>query len=298
MSKNQNAKPTDHGITTEVKEELVKLGKKVESGELEGNSLALSKLMTDDIAQQLINLAKEVEQGDIGNEEIAMRLAKFLKSLSRGKVKSLKKRSKAPKTVFEMIIDQMLKTFVQNNINQKNGVKLKQDTLIKNLISDLDSAIVRLSTDPKLDSDINDVRLIEDFLAVNEKMASLMNRATSATKGLASRMFKATLATSAVGGIKNIATLSNLKTGMVTESWNDANVIDFDQARGAVSPDSHHELESAHEKMQRLFMLKSAEAHSPSGPSDTPITEAAKELKEKKNLEWEQSAASLKKSGQ
>ena len=293
MVKNIKNQPESHGVTTEIKEELVKLGKDIESGELGSKNLALNEVMTTDIAKALIAIGKAIEAGTITDEELAILLAKVLKRLSRGRTQSLMKKKKAPRTVFDLVLDRIIKVFAQKQLEQKRNRELTEPgSLVKNMINDLEAAITKLQNDPRLDSDVNDARLIEDVLAVSQKMAALSGRATGATRGVSGLMMSGMAASASVGGLKGIATLSTLKAGMATESWNEATKINYGQVSGLVSAESEQS-ESMQERMQR----QSAKAQASYGPNDIPTTDAVKEFKQQKNAQWEQSAASLRKEG-
>lgn len=287
MSKNSTEEPNNYGMTDEVKEELVKLAKKIESGEI-GND-PISKMMTGEVAEALVNLAKEVELGSMGNEELAKYLAIILRRLSRGKVKSLKKRKKQDRSAFDIILDRILKTFAKNNVKAKqNKGKTEPGSLVNSMINDLDSAINELCSASRLDSDLNDINLIEDVIAVNQKIAALSGRAAASVKGMSAMLIKAMSATASVSGMKGLATLSTLKGGVALGSWSQASKVNYDGVAGQVDAVSEQASESLHDKMKNSLTIQSLESIK-AGPGDVPTTAEAKALKEKKNLEWEKS---------
>jgi hypothetical protein len=288
MSETQPKEPNNFGMTDEVKTEIVKLAKKIESGEL-GND-PLSQMLTGEVAEALVSLAHELELGQMGNDEMVRILAQILRRLSRGKVKTLQKKKQKQKTVMDIILEQMLRTFAKNNVVRKQGARdVQPGNLAKNMINDLDLAIIRLTSDSRLDSDVNDIQLIEDVIAVNQKIADLSGKVCASTKGMSMRLISAMSVTAGVGGMKGLATLNTLREGVALESWSQANKMNYEHASGQVDAISEHSVESIHSKMKNKLMFKSAEAIQ-AGPDDVPTTEAAKKLKEKKNLEWELSS--------
>ena len=261
---------------------------KIEAGEI--GSDQLSKMMTEEIAKELVALAQDIESGKIADEDLAKFLAMILRKLSRGKVKSLKKSKKKRRTAFDIIAEQILKTFAKNKVNRKQNVaQARQPGYLANaLINDLDNAIIRLASDSRLDSDANDIQLIEDVIAVNQKVATLTSRVSASTKGMSMRLISAMSVTAGVGGMKGLATLSTLKGEAAMESWSQANQIDFEEATGRVDAVSEKEMELAQESIKNKLIQKSANAEL-AGPNDVPTTDAVKELKAKKSLEWQQS---------
>ena len=287
MSENLQNKPSDH-LNEEVQEGLIEFAKKIKSGEL--GSDQLSKVMTKEVAKELVALIQDVELGKISNEDLVKYLAMILKRLSRGKVKTLKKRKKKSKSVLDILMEQMLRTFVKSKVASKqNNQDNKPGKLAKALIQDLDRAIFKLTNDTRLDSDLNDIQLIEDMIAVNQKVAALTSNVSRSIKGMSMKLINAMTATGSIGGTKGLATLSTLKSEVAMESWNNASSINYDAVSGRVEPTSTKEEIDLEKSMKHKLMARSEEAQLPSGPDDVPTTEAVKKFKEEKNLEWQQS---------
>ncbi len=288
MSKSSENKPEDHKPKQDLKGELAEIVKEIGSGTIDNEKLA--QLITNEIAQALVDLAKEVEAGKIGNEELALYLARIFRKLGKRRGKTLKKKKKGPQTIFDILMQQILRTFVKMDIarRRQSDQQLQPGYLTKNLIADLDSTINSLVTAPRLDSDMNDIRLIEDVIAINQKLAALSGRTSGLVKGMSTRLISAMSAIAGVGGMKGIATLSTLQAGVAVESWHDATKINYESVSGHVD-DLPEDVEYLKEKMQAKLMSKSLSVEKDYGIKDLPITEEAKKLKEKRNLEWENS---------
>lgn len=279
----------NYGITSEVKEELIKLSRKIEEGTLESNEL--TEQITDDIAEAFVILAKAVEENLITDKDLAMYLARIIKKLTRGKVKSVNKTKRKPKTFFDLVLDAILKNVVRANLNSKRQEEQKKQNSIDDLIRDLEAAVSRLRSDPSLDSDVNDLRLMEDVMAVGQKMAALERNGGLSNKKVAASLFSGTAAYASVGGNKGFASLSSLKAEMVGESWSEMTEIDLHQASRVVGDETP---EKRHQLLKEALTV--SESHSsPSGPNDIPTTESTKQFKNKKNLEWEQSLSLARK---
>ncbi len=261
----------------EVKSELIKLAKKIEKGELEKNEL--TEQITDNIAEAIMLLARAVELGAISDDEMLNYLTKIIRKLTKGKYKTLKNRKKKPKTIIGIIANIILKHFAQQNARDQ-AAKAQKEPMANKLAADLEAAVADLIASPSLDSDVNDVRLMENAIAVIEKMSALAN---FNTKGLSNLLSKAARAYANVSGNKGITDLSTLKAEMANSSWSEVNEIDYESVGRYVG--------EANEKtsIKETLASKISEAQIPSGPDNVPTTETAKELKARKNKEWEQS---------
>ena len=269
-----------------LKEDLVNLAKEIEAGAIENDKL--SKFITNEMAEELLILAKEVELGNMTDDELVVFLAKIFRKFGNKRGKSLRKKKKDPKKIIDIIMAHILKSLIKNKMKLNQDKKQNQPGyVVTNLIKDLDIAINSLVSAPRLDSDMNDIRLIEDVIAINQKMAALSGKTSASTKGMSLRLISAMSAMASVSGFKGIGTLSTLQVGVAHESWNDANKINYNSVSGHVD-DLPENVESLQEKMQKKFMEKSSTAKE-YGPNDVPITEEAKKFKEKRNLEWEHS---------
>ncbi len=270
----------NYGITSEVKEELIKLSRKIEEGDLESNELTAQ--ITDDIAQAFVILAKAVEEELITDKDLAIYLARIIRKLTLGKIKSIHKTKRKPKTFFDLVLDAIIKNLVRADLNRKIQEEQQKQNSVDDLIRDLEAAVSRLRTDPSLDSDVNDLRLMEDVMAVGQKMAALERNGNLSNRKVANSLFSGTTAYASVGGNKGFASLSSLKAEMVNESWSEMNEIDLNQASRVVGEENPGK---RHNSLKEI--LSSSEVHTPSGPNDVPTTDSTKQFKNKKNLEWE-----------
>lgn len=273
----------NYGISSEIKEELIKLSRKIEEGTLEANEL--TEQITDDIAEAFIILAKAVEEGLITDKDLAMYLAMIIRKLTRGKVKSINKTKRKPKTFFDLVLDAILKNVVRANLSRRSEEERKKQSNVNDLIQDLESAITRLRNDPSLDSDLNDLRLMEDVIAVGQKMNALERNGGLSNRKVANSLFSGMAAYASIGGNKGLASLSSLKAEMVNESWSEITEVDLNQASRVVGEGNQ---EKRHQLLKEALGVAS-EVVKPSGPNDVPTTESTKQFKNKKNLEWEQS---------
>lgn len=282
---NQNNQPTSNN--SNLKEELAKLAKEIESGKIENEQLA--KVVTDEIAQVLLALAKEVEKGQIDNDTLALYIARIFKKFGKTRGKSLRKKKKDPKKIIDILMEQVLRTLIKNNMARaaEQG-KDTPNSVTQNLISDLDSTINNLVSASKLDSDINDIKLIEDVIAINQKVAALSGKVSQSTKGMSMKLISAMSAVASVDGFKGVATLNTLKAGVATESWSEANKINYDSKTGDVN-DVSEKVDLFKEKMLLRLKSMSESLDQDYGPQDVPTTEDAKKFKEKRNQEWENS---------
>ena len=272
--------PEDTNKNSKLKEDLAKLAKEIEAGSIENDELA--KFITNEMAEELLILAKEVELGNMTDDELVVFLAKMFRKFGNKRGKSLRKKKKDP------IMAQILRSLVKNKMKlNQNKEQTQPGYAVTNLINDLDATINSLVSAPRLDSDMNDIRLIEDVIAINQKMAALSGRMSSSAKGMSLRLISAMSAMASVGGFKGVGTLSTLQAGVANESWKDANKINYNSVSGHVD-DLPENVESLQEKMQRKLIEKSSVSKN-YGPNDMPITEEVKKFKEKRNLEWEHS---------
>ncbi len=283
MKKNSNLKPE---VNEGVKEDIAKLAKQIENGQY-GND-EFTKNMTDEVANSIIELAKLIEDGGIGDKELANYLALILRRLSREKEKKIKKDKVKKKTALEVLMEQLLRTFAQNNANKKNNINKNKNHepgyMVKQMINDLDRAISKLVSASRFDSDVNTINLIEDTIAVNQKVAALTGNKCKSVRGLSTKLVRAKIATSTQALDSTISNLSTLKSGRAFESWSQANEIDYNHGGGL---DLRTEAAKDYqEEMIKKLRFSSENAKIPSGPDDIPITETAKKQKEKENQEW------------
>ena len=191
-------------------------------------------------------------------------------------------------------MERVLRNLIENKMRlNKNKEQNQPNNTVTNLINELDNTINSLVSAPRLDSDMNDIRLIEDVIAINQKMAALSGKVSASAKGMSLKLISAMSAMASVGGFKGIGTLSTLQAGVANESWNNSNKINYHSISGYVD-DVAEASNSLQERMQKKFIEKSASLNKDYGPKDVPITEEAKKLKEKRNLEWENSLSAVR----
>ena len=173
----------------------------------------------------------------------------------------------------------IMKTFVKKNLEQK---KLKDKTpgrLESAIMDSLEAQIRSLQSASRIDSNINDARLIGDVVAIRQKMAALSGRLPMGSKGVSNLMFSARNAVASVGGKKDLASLSTLNAEISNESWSESRDLNYTKISGRIEVDVKSE--------SITNSLRSSQGAQSFGPSDVPTTKAAKERKEKRNEEFQ-----------
>ena len=282
---NGNQVSNNFGMTDKVKEELSNLAKQIKSGEL--NNDEFSQAITNDVAMAIINLAKAVEEGSIDDKQLAGYLAIIVKRLRRDRDEKRKfKQKRKQKTILDVIMDRLMRSVAREAVNRKNNLKQaeKPGYFVQQMINDLDGAIFKLVNDSRLDTDINSIRLIEDTIAVTQKVAALSGKVSSSVKGMSMRLIQARAAVSGQALDSNISNLSSLKEGVAFESWEEAHRVDFNHGGGVDVKSESQKIDN--KEMIKKFKVKENSVNMPSGPDNVPITESAKKQKERENSEW------------
>jgi hypothetical protein len=259
------------------KEEEIKEEETVEPPVKEEAEITPEEREITEISKELIDLARDLEEEKIGsNDELVTRLAKSLRKLEkRNKKKALSKLKKKQKSLFDKIAIMIMKTFVRKNREEKR-LKDKMPGRLENAIMDsLEAQIRALKSASRIDSNINDVRLIGDVVAIREKMAALSGRLPMGSKGVSNLMFSARTAVASVSGRKDLASLSTLKTDLAGESWAESRELNYSAVSGRIEVNPEQE--------SIANSLRSNQGKQSFGPSDVPTTKAAKERKEKRN---------------
>jgi hypothetical protein len=271
-------------VSDQTKDDLIKLAKQIESGQL-GNDESSQKI-TNELAKAIVELAKAVEDGSIGDKQLAGYLAIIVKRLRKDKEKHNLKQKKKQKSVLDIIVDQILRSIARAKIMKKtNPDKTKEVGYVaKQMINDLDQAIAKLVNDPRLDSDVNSIRLIEDTIAVNQKVAALTNKVCKSVKGMSLRLIQARTVTSGQALDSNLSNLGSLKEARAFESWSNANAIDYREKSGVNTEAESVKLN--HQSIINRFKTAEYDASLPSGPNDVPTTEQAKKQKKIENEKW------------
>ncbi len=233
----------------------------------------------------LTEIAEEVDNNKIDDKELPKRLAYVMKKLKTKKElerkKAIRRGRKKKKTLLEEIASKIIKAFaIKSHKTKLNNYTLEKKKFTESLMEDLNSTVMQLNTASRLDSDINDIRLIEDVLSVNQRMSDLLRKMPTAAKGLSQALFKAFTSAGSISGNKNLAALSALKVGVATESFVDASSIKFDAVAGEV--DAH----STKDARQQGIIEKLSKGGKVFGPTDIPITSEARARNQARDSEF------------
>lgn len=229
---------------------------------------------------EITQTAELIEKESLDDNELAARLFSILKKLKGESLLKKKKKLEIEKTFFEKLAEKIIKVLIVNNKKQKlNKNNHKEKKVSRNIINELNAAVTELNTSSRLDSDINDIKLLENALNVEQKLSKTMSKIPPYAMGFTQHLFRAFTSFMSIGGNKNFATLSTLKAGVAMESFSEASKVKFDSVSGYIDNVSTRE-ESLVKKMQK--QQKSVEI----GPNDIPTTNQAKQMKDKKNAEF------------